>query len=278
MQGQWYTQKWIARNGIEERTKFFVRTGYTKGERAKRAAKKESKRTDSAERQAARYLNENFEAKEDIHAVLEYTDKELEVISKKAKTIAAESEADRLYIAAQQNFVNFVRRVQRELKKSEQEIFYLAVTSDMDGETGEAVRIHHHIVCNKEAKAAIEKKWRGFVLQEQLYTINGDFTPLAEYMIRQTRAVEGTQRYVPSRNLRQPYKTEPKLVSRYGDSEMHVPKGCVEIYRSVYTRGATQYLRYRRPPKAERSEPEKRNEQSGENAGQSANNANRRQA
>lgn len=249
MQGNWYTQKYIARNGIEERTKFFVRTDNPKTERAKRAAKKAAKRTDSAERQAARYLNENFDPKHDLHAVLEYNEKELAIVHKRAEGIEADNDMDRLYIAAQQNFVNFIRRVQRELKKNEAEIFYLAITSDMDGKTGEAVRIHHHIVCNREAKEAIEKKWRGFVLEKELYTIHGDFTPLAEYLIRQTRAVEGTQRYVPSRNLRQPYKTEPLLVSRYGDSEMHVPKGCVELYRSVYVRGAGQYLRYRRPKK-----------------------------
>ena len=35
MQGNWYTRKWIARNGIEERTKFFVRTDNPKSVRAK---------------------------------------------------------------------------------------------------------------------------------------------------------------------------------------------------------------------------------------------------
>lgn len=249
MKGNWYTQKWIARNGVEERTKFFVRTDNPKGERAKRAARKAAKRTDSAERQAARLLNENFDPQHDLHAVLEYDEKELAAILKRAETIEADNDMDRLYIAAQQNFVNFVRRVQRESKRLGNEFIYLSITSDMDGKTGETVRIHHHIVCNREAKEAIEKKWRGFVLEKELYTIHGDFTPLAEYLIRQTRSVEGTQRYVPSRNLRQPYKSEPKLVSRYGDSEMHVPKGCVELFRSAYAKGAGQYLRYRRPKK-----------------------------
>lgn len=246
MQGTWYTQKWMARNGVEERTKFFVRTDKPKSTRAKKAAKKAAKRTDTAERQIARYLNENFTEKEDLHIVLEYDSEELAAIEAKALVTEGASELDRLYIAAQQNFVNFVRRVQRELKKTETEFRYIAVTADIDGKTGEAVRIHHHLVYNKEAKDAVEKKWRGFCLQRELYAIHGDFTPLAEYLVRQTRSVEGTQRYVPSRNLRLPYHTEPKPVSRYGDSEMHVPKGCVELYRSQFVRGASQYLRYRR--------------------------------
>lgn len=246
MQGAWYTQKWRARNGIEERTKFFVRSDSPKGERAKRAARKAAKRTDSAERQIARLLNENFTEKKDLHVVLEYTPEEIAVIRKRAESIEAESEIDRLYIAAQQNFVNFVRRVQRELKKTGTEFSYVEVTADIDGKTGEAVRIHHHLICNAEAKEAVKKKWRGYVLERELYAIHGDFTPLAEYLVRQTRSIEGTQRYVPSRNLRQPYHTEPKLVSRYGESEMHVPKGCIELYRSQYVRGTSQYLRYRR--------------------------------
>ena len=246
MQGAWYTQKWRARNGIEERTKFFVRSDRPKGERAKRTARKAAKRTDSAERQIARLLNENFTEKKDLHVVLEYNTEELAVIEQRARNIEASCEADKLYIAAQQNFVNFVRRVQRELKKTNTEFLYIEVTSDIDGKTGEAVRIHHHLICNAASKDAIERKWRGFTLERELYAIHGDFTPLAEYLVRQTRSIEGTQRYVPSRNLRQPYHTEPKLVSRYGDSEMHVPKGCIELYRSQYVRGASQYLRYRR--------------------------------
>lgn len=246
---QWYTKKWIMRNGIEERTKYPVRSEYTKGVRAKRAANNAARKADSSERQVARYLNENFDEKYDMHSALEYDEKEMAALLKRAEKIEAETEADRIFIAAQQNFVNFVRRVQRELKGSGTEFFYIAVTSDMNGKTGEMVRIHHHLVCNREAKEAVEKKWRGFVLEKELYSIHGDFTPLAEYLIQQVRAVEGTKRYVPSRNLRQPMSTEPMLITRYAESEMRVPKGCIELYRSPYIRGSSQYLRYRRPKK-----------------------------
>ena len=154
---------------------------------------------------------------------------------------------DRLFKAAQQNLVNFVRRVQRGNKENEEDFRYIGVTADIDGKTGEAVRIHHHFICNESLKELCKKKWRGFVMEKTLYTIHGDFSPLAEYLIRQVRTVPGTKRYVPSRNLRQPYSTPPILVTRYGDSEMRVPKGCEELYRSPYQRGRSQYLRYRRP-------------------------------
>ena len=246
---QWYMKKHICRNGIEERTKYPVRSEYTKGERAKREASKAARRADSSERQCARYLNENFYAKLDAHLLLEYDDKEMARIQKMAESIEADSDMDRLFKAAQQNLVNFVRRVQRMTKAGGKEFLYIGVTADIDGKTGEAVRIHHHFICNGAVKEECKKKWRGYVMEKELYSIHGDFTPLAEYLIRQVRAVPGTKRYVPSRNLRQPYSTPPILVTRYGDSEMHVPKGCEELYRSPYIRGTSQYLRYRRPKK-----------------------------
>lgn len=247
METQWYMKKHICRNGIEERTKYPVRSKYTKGERAKREAAREARRADSSERQVARLLNENFSEKVDAHLLLEYDEKEMALIRKMAETMDGESDMDKLFKAAQQNLVNFVRRVQRANKDSGAEFLYVGITADIDGKTGEAVRIHHHFVCNGAVKELCKKKWRGYVMERELYTIHGDFTPLAEYLIRQVRTVPGTKRYVPSRNLRQPYSTPPVLVTRYGDSEMHVPKGCEELYRSPYKRGASQYLRYRRP-------------------------------
>ena len=249
--GQWYTQKVICRNGVEERTKFFVRSDVPnpKSERAKRSARREARNAESAERQAARLLNENFQANGDLHLVLEYNEAEMARLLKRAETMEGETEEDRIFLAAQQNLVNFVRRVQRDMGDEKGELRYLGVTADRDGKTGEPVRIHHHFVVSWEAREACLKKWRGKVLEKELYTIHGDFTPLAEYLIRQVRPVAGTKRYVPSRNLRQPRKTEPMLVTRYAESEMKVPRGCVELYRSPYIRGACQYLRYLRPRK-----------------------------
>lgn len=246
MQVRWFIKKTICRNGIEERTKYPVRSNYTKGVRAERAARKAYSRSDNAERQCARLLNNNFKARADAHLVLEYTDEMLMALGEKAKDIPTERGEDALFIAAQKELANFIRRVKRACQKEDVEILLLGITSDMDGKTGKPVRLHHHVVVSGAGAEACRKKWRGFALEQELYSVHGDFSPLAEYLIRQVRAVEGTKRYTHTRNLEEPFSEPPRLVTRYGDSEMRVPKGCIELYRSCYTRGATQYIRYLR--------------------------------
>lgn len=267
MQVTWYIRKTVCRNGVEERTKYAVRSDYAKGVRAQREAKREARRNDNAERQVARLLNNNYDAGKGVHLVLEYTDELLGKLAEKAERelrartddpsdSRAEDQTDTrardaLFIEGQKDLRLFVRRVQRECKKQGIALYYLGATSDMDGETGEEARLHQHFVVNAEAVEICVQKWRGFVWDSELYNVNGDLSALASYLVRQVRPVEGTQRYVPSRNLVQPETSEPvPLVgnaAKYAENEMRLPKGCILLYRSTYVRGATQYIRYMRP-------------------------------
>lgn len=247
----WYTRKYICRNGVEERTKFPVRVSSSAGQKRNREAVKASRASDNAERQTARNLNNNFSAHHDIHLVLEYSEAGYARVIKRAEAMREDSGEpweDLLYRAAQKECENWIRRVQRQLKGLG-ELRYLFVTSDMDGDTGERVRLHHHVIINREAREACIEKWKrmGFVMDAELYSIHGDFSPLASYLIKQVRYIPNAKRYTPSRNLIPPEMTEPMAVTRFGESEMRVPKGCVELYRSPYIRGASQYLRYLRP-------------------------------
>lgn len=258
----WYMKKTICRNGVEERTKYAVRSDCTKGVRAQREARKEARRNDNAERQSARLLNNNFDAGKDVHLVLEYTDAELGRLRRNAEKSEAASCAgtgadarandirDALFIEGQKDLRLFVRRVQRECKKQGITLRYYGATSDMDGETGAPARLHQHFVVNAEAAEICAKKWRGCVWDSELYNVNGDLSALASYIIRQVRAVPGTQRYVPSRNLVPPETTEPMPLvgnaAKYAENEMRLPKGCTLLYRSTYVRGATQYIRFKR--------------------------------
>lgn len=265
METTWYIKTHICRNGVEERTKYPVRSDHTRsGRQKKRDAGRAARRADNAERQYARLANNNFSAGEDVHIVLEYTDRELGRLTEKAEaaTRARTDDAgtcadfdtllrDELFSLGQKDLQNFIRRVRRELAKTGAELRYLGATSDMDGETGEPARLHHHFVCNAAAVEACRKKWRGTAWDAELYNVNGDLSALASYIIRQVRPVEGTQRYVPSRNLIPPETSEPvPLVgnaAKYAENEMNLPKGCILLYRSTYVRGATQYIRYLRP-------------------------------
>ena len=263
METIWYIKKHICRNGVEERTKYPVRSDKSSGTRARREASRGARRADNAERQYARYANNNFDAGQDVHIVLEYTDEELGKLVEKAETATRERTGDarthdeifrdELFRLGQKDLQNFVRRARRECAKQGIELFYLGATSDMDGDSGEEARLHHHFVCNAAAAEACQKKWRGTAWDAELYNVNGDLSALASYIIRQVRAVDGTQRYVPSRNLVPPETSEPiPLVgnaAKYAENEMSVPKGCTLLYRSTYVRGATQYIRYKRPKK-----------------------------
>lgn len=256
-----YIREIICKNGVAERTKYFVRSSAPAGTtRAKREAHKGARRADNAERQLARLFNNNFEVGKDIHIVLEYTDRQIEHLSEKAEAgsrartddaPAYDALRDEMFRAGQRDLANFVRRCRRECAKQGIELRYVGATSDMDGETGEPARLHHHFVCNAEAAEAVKAKWRGTAWIGELYNVNGDLSALASYIIAQVRPVDGTQRYVPSRNLEQPEASEPLPLignaAKHMDSEMRVPKGAVLLYRSTYARGATQYIRFLEP-------------------------------
>lgn len=250
---EWYTRKYTCRNGIEERTKFPVSSaqGITKRKqesdinRAARAA-------DSAERAVARLLNNNFDEHEDLHLVLEYSDEEYELLKKRVRErreMQGEPSADDIIREADRDFVNWVRRVQRRMGDSGRYI-YLGVTSDMDGDTKQPARVHHHVVVNKECGAACIEKWTaGYVWHDELYTVRGDFSALAAYMINQVRYIRNRKRYVPSRFLAPAKTSKPIRVTRYGESEMRLPRGAMLLYRSPYIRGQSQYVRYQMPKK-----------------------------
>ena len=91
-----------------------------------------------------------------------------------------------------------------------------------------------------------KKKWEkmGLVLEKELYSINGDMTPLASYLIKQVRYIPDNKRYTHSRNLAAPEITEPLEVTRYAESEISIPTGALLLYRSPYSRGTSQYVRY----------------------------------
>lgn len=264
MEKKAYIKEIRCRNGVVERTKYFVRSSAAEGTvRAKREARKGAARADNAERQLARLLNNNFDAGKDIHVVLEYTERQIKQIAEKAeagtgaRTDDTRAKRDRMFCAAQRDLANFIRRCRRECAKEGTDLKYVGATSDMDGETGKKARLHHHFICNAEAAEAVRKKWRGTAWIGELYNVNGDLSALASYIIAQVRPVEGTQRYVPSRNLEQPETSEPlPLIGNaalHMDSEMRVPKGAVLLYRSTYARGATQYIRFLEPGRREKT-------------------------
>ena len=152
---------------------------------------------------------------------------------------------DAIRKAAGHQLVNCIRRVKRELAAEGVELKYIFVTSDTDGKTGEAVRVHHHLIVNREARDAFVRKWQekglGGVSWSPLEK-QEDYIEIAKYLLAQVRKVESENQYTSSRNLIRP---QPKDRVAASSSEVRVPKGAHLLHRQEYKPGKAQYIRYR---------------------------------
>lgn len=150
----------------------------------------------------------------------------------------------------------FLRRLSRALEREGVELRYIAFTSDMDGDTGELVRAHHHVILGAEGitmrdralyvgERKLEDIWgRGHVDYEPLRH-QDDYSRLAAYLMRQVRRVPDGRKYSASRNLRHPVLVSERIVYRV--RELPVPKGAKLLHRDQYTPGEVQYIRYTAP-------------------------------
>lgn len=247
----WWVKTIICRqadgSAVEEKIKYAVANTPTEKREKKRAAKREASRADEALHVVARALNINFLPGRDYHAVLTLDDAGLAKVRERAAKYDNAAEEDRMLRALQQETVNFIRRVQR---KSEG-LKYIFVCADRErGKDGEMApcRPHVHLIVREASMELVREKWTmGTVLEKELYYVKHDLHGLAEYLLQQTRTVEGMKRYTPSRNLDKAEEKEPVQIYRGGESLMRCPRGCEEIYHSAYVRGRNQYMRYYRP-------------------------------
>lgn len=260
---------WVVRTyesgAVGEKTKFWVQ-GARPSRRNKRKEKSEIKKQEqneySALKQMARLLNANFH-KGNLLLGLDYSPagmEKLEAYIAEHPFPAAESgdaEADhleQLRLAADREMKLCLRRVKRELAKAGVALKYIAITSDMDGDTGEQVRVHHHLVVNEEARDAFTMKWQelGGVDWSPL-SGQEDYTPVAEYLLRQVRHVPDEKKYVSSRNLVRPQPKDRVVIS---DAEIRVPKGGRLLFRGEFKPGRPQYIRYIIPEGKRKAPPE----------------------
>lgn len=252
----WFISEYRCANGVCVKTKFpakgdeSARPGTRRYERSVRRAEKGAY---EARHELARKLNENFRAGQDVYLGMDYSTAGMERLICRAGT----DERDPVYLSAAQEVRNYIRRCKRACDAEGVELRYVYVTSDLDGKTFEEVRVHHHMVVNREAAEICVRKWSaGGIWSKTLYgQKHGDLTHLADYMIGQVRSIEGTKRYTPSRNLRsvRPYTTRK---ARNPEAELRVPKGCEYIWRSESYAGRPQHLRYYRPGSAEKDDEE----------------------
>lgn len=242
---------WVVRTyesgAVGEKTKFFVpgaRPDRRSAKKEKDAAKKQEQNEHSAVKNAARIINANF-GSGDILLGLDYNESGYLKLERYAAEHPAEDDMESIRQAAEHELRLCLRRVKRELAKDGKELRCFAVTSDMDGKTGESVRVHHHLIISGDAKDAFLAKWAqlGGVDWEHLRK-QIDYTPLAEYLLRQVRRVPDAKKYMTSRNL---FRPEPKDRIALSDAELRLPKGAKLLHRGEYRPGTAQYMRYMLP-------------------------------
>ena len=289
-----------ARNGVVERTRFFV--GDTAqprtGKRNASIPRKKEANKNRAAHVLGRILNNNFEQGDlaieltfDGSAFRSLRSAAYGKLAKGAKE-KKEIKRDAIWAEAKKEGEAFIRRLR---KAGVRELRYVMVPSDMDGTTGKEVRVHLHLVIsgdcfvleNKQlrlrgtedadsstplrsaqndrngAGLSLEEIWgKGIVCYEFLR--GGSYNKLAAYLIRQTRDQKNRKKYTCSRNLEQ-IEPEEFLTAETPSEDFPTPKG----YRREEWQGgdsdrrSMQYARYVPEPGTVRSTPGSRRRKGG---------------
>lgn len=250
-EGYWVIRTYKA-GSVGEKTKFWVdaRRAPRNAKRLKTDVKKALANEHSTVKTVARLINANF-GKGDYLIGLDYSKAGYRKLIKSIEGYKKMSEAQRMEAirtAAEHEMRLCFRRVQYALGKEEKELTYLGVTSDMDGKTGEAVRIHHHVVVNRDSLAAFLDKWTLGGVEYETLTAQRDYMAVAVYLMEQVRRVPDAKKYSPSRNLARPQPVD--RIAKDGRM-MTPPKGAVVIEFDKYRIGKPQYMRYILPEAAD---------------------------
>lgn len=237
--GYWVIRTYTA-GSIGEKIKYWV--SGSKPIRSKRRLSQDVNRLEKNDKQSeknlARILNTNFGQQGGVLVGLDYSDAAYEKIFSGCK------DEKEIIETAKHQVSLCLRRVQREAKAKGIEVKAVVVTADLDGSTKEEVRVHHHIVVNKEAAELFGSKWKHGVSvdYEYLYSDQKDRTALAHYLMTQISHIPGGKAYITTRNLE-----KVKCVDRIAKngSEIALPRNSELLYRSAHAIGLSQYLRYR---------------------------------
>lgn len=240
MAGYWVIRTYKA-GAVGEKIKYWVpgQKPSKSDRRLRSEIRKQQQNEAGAEKRMARQIHANFTSK-DYLIGLDYSEaglsRVLAGLDEKGERFADES-----YHACHHRLRLWLKRVRRECRKAGVPFRYLAVTSDTNGKTGELVRLHHHIIVNREALAIALGKWTlGSTHHEHLYNVV-DQTALAAYLLRQVRRLPDEKKYIPSRNLTIP---QPKDRIAPGGAELAVPRGGQLLHRNEWRPGRPQYIRY----------------------------------
>lgn len=278
---KWMEREYVCSNGIRERVRFMV--GDTAKPRKKKTAKtsdwKQLQNDNAAMRQVARLLNCNAaKTKKSLLLTLTYDDRSIaklvdkipeelrdvtraamsadgaigawSVVKRRGKTTGERPMGpagleEGLYLlrkAGNDAVTAWMRKLKR---KAEKQLECLIVTSDMDGETKETVRLHHHIVVMEPGELTVEQiseAWKFGDVDHQSIRAQKDMTPIAVYLMQQARRVKSEAKYRCTRGLARPIIQDREITGR---AEMRIPAGAQVMEHPEYHEGdVVQYARY----------------------------------
>lgn len=241
---------------IGEKVKYWIPgEAPPRSERKRKADLRKVRQNDNnAVRRVARIMNENFQERDGSCLVLEYGPKEIKRIGLAYDYDPQDAEHwDDVWDAANHQLGLFLRRCRRACRKAGVQLRYMGWTSDMrfDGKVQAQVhtRIHHHLIVNPEAEAICLQQWHHGGCGGKRLMQQPDHTDFAQYLMDQVRRIGGRKRYIPSRNLRKPKESIPRIAP--SSREVQPPKGAVLLDRAPYKPGRPQYIRYILPWKGE---------------------------
>ncbi len=245
-EGYWVIRTYEA-GEIGEKSKYFIPGAKPpKSEwKMKSDLAKQKANDTNATKKLARSINANFKAG-DGFICLTYGDKSYAEIFGDLEALPEEERLDEIMRLAKLECTNFTRRLKYACKKQGIECKYITVTSDMDGKTGETVRIHHHVIVPAELVDLAAEKWKHGMVKKRTVWKEKDHIGLAKYLMDQVRRIPDEKKYTPSRNL-----IIPKPVDRLAKSgsEVQPPKGAILLHRQEFRNGEPQYIRYIIPEK-----------------------------
>lgn len=136
----------------------------------------------------------------------------------------------------------FIDRMVYRLRKMGLVTRWVLAPSEIDGETGQLVRPHVHIVISGDAFSLRDKQlylgtesvdaiWGLGCVDVQFLRHQADYKPLADYIVNQSRGVPDEKKWTCSRNMKKPIIRREVVTS---GGQLRIPAGAVELPGTRY--------------------------------------------
>lgn len=240
-EGMYMITKIISGSVVERRKTYVGRRPSRRGARIKGASseKKQENNRQQAILTLARTLNCNY-SHGDGYLTLSFAD---EALAACGGTLEGAKKAGR----------KFLDRVGYRMKKHGEVLKWVLVPSELDGETGELVRVHIHVVISGHGlrledgvfylyDEKLEDVWGNGEVDVQILRRQKDYYPLARYLIMQARGVADEKKYSVSRNM---VKPRVEHLYTYSPAPLRVPAGASALPGTRYdSETGVNFVRY----------------------------------